>query len=133
MMQHVLRAVPEMKCARDPTRGGIASVLTELVEHSGCGIAIDEQQLPVDKTVQGICDVLGMDPIMMANEGKMIVIVPPSSADKCISALKETNEGKDCRVIGEVQSGKQRLTLRTPYGTNRIITMPMGNQLPRIC
>lgn len=133
LMRLVIEAVPETRCARDPTRGGIASVLTEMVEHSGLGITIDEEQIPVEEQVQGVCDILGMDPLMMANEGKMVVVVPGDSTEACLAAMRSAPEGKESRVIGKVHSGKPRLTLRTLYGTTRVITMPMGNQLPRIC
>jgi len=133
LMRLVIEAVPEARCARDPTRGGIASVLTEMVEHSGLGMTIDEEQIPVEEQVQGVCEILGMDPLMMANEGKMVIVVPGGSAEACLAAMRSVPEGKESRVIGKVHSGKPRLTLRTLYGTTRVITMPMGNQLPRIC
>jgi hydrogenase expression/formation protein HypE len=104
-----------------------------MVEHSGLGMTIDEEQIPVEEQVQGVCEILGMDPLMMANEGKMVVIVPGGSAEACLEAMRSVPEGKESRVIGKVHSGKPRLTLRTLYGTTRVITMPMGNQLPRIC
>ena len=132
-MQLVIEAVPEARCARDPTRGGVASVLTELVEQSGLGITIDEEQIPVDEQVQGVCEILGMDPLMMANEGKMVVVVPWDRAEDCLDAMRSAPEGKQSRVIGKVHDGNAKLTLRTLYGTTRVITMPMGNQLPRIC
>jgi hydrogenase expression/formation protein HypE len=133
LMYRVVKAVPEARCARDPTRGGVASVLSELVEHTGLGIRIDEEQIPVDDTVQGVCEILGMDPLMMANEGKMLVVVPGSKATACLEAMKSAPGGSKSRIIGEVHEGASKLTLRTLYGTTRIITMPMGNQLPRIC
>ena len=133
LMRCVIEAVPETRCARDPTRGGIASVLTEMVEQSGLGMVLDEEQLPVEEPVQGVCEILGMDPLMMANEGKMVVIVPEERAEACLAAMRKVPEGKESRVIGKVHSGKPRLTLSTLYGTTRVITMPMGNQLPRIC
>jgi len=136
LMQRVLARVPEARCARDPTRGGVAGVLTELVESSGCGIVLEEEKLRVDELVQALCDILGLDPIMMANEGKMIVIVPENRADACLESMESMPEGRGSRIIGKVHSvraGRARLTMRTPYGTSRIITMPTGNQLPRIC
>ena len=96
-------------------------------------MVIDEEQIPVEDQVQGVCDILGMDPLMMANEGKMVVIVPADRAESCLSAMRSVPEGKEAQVIGKVHSGKPRLTLRTSYGTTRVVTMPMGNQLPRIC
>jgi hydrogenase expression/formation protein HypE len=135
LMQKVTREVKEVKCARDPTRGGVTAVLTELVEDSGCGITIEEEQLPVEDSVQSICDILGMDPLMMANEGKMIIVVDGGSADRCLDVMRGVPEGKKSRVIGSAHAGagNPRLTLKTGYGTTRVVTMPMGNQLPRIC
>jgi hydrogenase expression/formation protein HypE len=133
LMQEVVREVPELKCARDPTRGGVASVLTEMVEHSGYAMTLEEQRIPVDEDVQGVCDILGMDPLMMANEGKMIVIAHESRADACLEAMRRVPEGGGASVIGRVHQGQPRLTMKTPFGTTRVITMPMGNQLPRIC
>jgi hydrogenase expression/formation protein HypE len=133
LMQEVIREVPELKCARDPTRGGVASVLTEMVEHSGYAMTLEEQHIPVDEDVQGVCDILGMDPLMMANEGKMIVIAPEPRADACLEAMRRVPEGGGASVIGQVHQGRPRLTMKTPFGTTRVITMPMGNQLPRIC
>ena len=112
---------------------GSEAYLSELVEHTGLGIRIDEEHIPVDETVQGVCDILGMDPLMMANEGKMIVVVPGDKADVCLEAMTTVPGGAQSTVIGEVHDGTAKLTLRTLYGTTRIITMPMGNQLPRIC
>ncbi len=133
LMQAVIEAVPEVKCARDPTRGGVAAVLCELAESAECAIALDEEALPVDEDVQGLCDILGLDPLQMANEGKMIVIVPGSKARICLEAMRSVEEGRGSVKIGEIHEGAGRLTMKTPYGTSRIITMPVGNQLPRIC
>jgi hydrogenase expression/formation protein HypE len=133
LMQTVVGAVPELKCARDPTRGGVASVLTEMVECSGCGMTIEEQRMPIDEAVQAICDILGMDPLMMANEGKMIVIAPEHRADDCLEAMRTLPEGAGASIIGQVHAGTARLTMKTPFGTTRVITMPMGYQFPRIC
>jgi hydrogenase expression/formation protein HypE len=133
LMQKVVENIPEAKCARDPTRGGLASVLTELVEHTGYGMTLHEDRIPVDASVQGVCDLLGMDPIMMANEGKMVVVVGRPCAEACLEVMRTLPEGRNAVSIGEVHGDKPRLTLMTPYGTSRIITMPMGNQLPRIC
>ena len=133
LMKLVVEAVPEARCARDPTRGGVASVLTELVEQTGLGVTIDEEQVPVDEQVQAVCEILGMDPLMMANEGKMIIVVPGDRAEDCLNAMKSVNEGKQSRILGKVHNDNTKLTLRTLYGTKRVVTMPMGNQLPRIC
>jgi hydrogenase expression/formation protein HypE len=133
LMKTVLEAVPEVKCARDPTRGGIVSVLAELVDGSGFGITLDEEMIPVTEPVRSICEILGMDPLMMANEGKMIIIAPVEKSGECLEAMRGIPGSEDSCIIGNVHAGKPRLTLNTPYGTKRVLTMPMGNQLPRIC
>jgi len=133
LMKSVLDAVPETRCARDPTRGGVVSTLTEILEGTGFGIEIDEDRVPVDEPVGAVCEVLGMDPLFMANEGKMLVIVPESGAEEAVSAMKRTRYGREAAVIGRVHDTGSRLTLRTRYGTSRILTMPAGGQLPRIC
>lgn len=133
LMQRIIDAVPELKWARDPTRGGVAAVLTELVETASVRVVIDEESIQVEGEVQGICEILGLDPLIMANEGKMIVVAPGDKASACLEAMRSVPEGKDARVIGEVQEGEPRLVMRTAFGTNRIITMPAGSQFPRIC
>jgi len=133
LMKSVLEAVPEVKCARDPTRGGVASVLTELVESSEAGITLDEEMVPVDESVASVCAILGMDPLMMANEGKMIIIAPEEKAGKCLEAMAGIPGSMESRIIGRVHGRNARLTIKPPYGTTRIVTMPMGNPLPRIC
>jgi len=133
LIKNVLKAVPEARCARDPTRGGVAAALTEIVESTGLGIMIEEEAIPVDPAVRDVCEILGMDPLLMANEGKMIVVVPGASAEKCLEAMKNDPSGRESSIIGYVHGDNRRLSLRTRYGTSRIVTMPMGTQLPRIC
>jgi hydrogenase expression/formation protein HypE len=133
LMKEVIEKVPHTRCARDATRGGLASVLTEIIEASGYGIMLDEDSIHIDSDVQGICDILGMDPLFMANEGKMVIIVPTESARTCIKAIETSSPKARAGIIGEVHGRAPRLTVRTRYGTSRIVTMPMGTQLPRIC
>ncbi len=133
LMKAVIENVPDTRCARDATRGGLASVLTEIIETSGYGITLDEESIPVDRDVQGICDILGMDPLLMANEGKMVIVVPAERAETCICAIRTSCSNARAVVIGEVHDRAPQLTVRTRYGTSRIVTMPMGTQLPRIC
>ncbi len=132
-MEEVLKIVPDVKCARDPTRGGVASILSEWVESSGFGISIDEEAIPIDEPVLAICEILGMDPLMMANEGKMVIVVPKKKAHACLEVMRSLPEGRKSEIIGRVHDRKARLTIKTPYGTSRIVTMPKGEQLPRIC
>jgi hydrogenase expression/formation protein HypE len=133
LVTRVLDAVPDARCARDPTRGGVAAVLSEIVESTGLGIELDEGEIPVEGPVSSLCELLGLDPLLMANEGKMIVFVPGDKANRCLEAMRGGPEGKEARVIGRVHGRKARLTVKTPYGTSRILTMPAGSQLPRIC
>jgi hydrogenase expression/formation protein HypE len=133
LVARVLEAVPDARCARDPTRGGVAAVLTEIAESTGLGIELEEDKIPVEGSVSSLCELLGLDPLLMANEGKMIVFVPGDKADRCLEAMRALPEGKDARLIGRVHDRKARLTVKTPYGTSRIVTMPAGSQLPRIC
>jgi hydrogenase expression/formation protein HypE len=133
LVAKITEAVPEVRCARDPTRGGVASILIELIESAGCGITLDEDKVPVDEPVSKLCEVLGMDPLYMANEGKMIVIVPENKARLCLEAMRSVQEGERSAVIGSVTKNKPRLVINTPYGSSRVVTMPKGEQLPRIC
>jgi hydrogenase expression/formation protein HypE len=133
LMEAVIASVPEARCARDPTRGGVASILIELIESSGFGIILDEDKIPVDEPVHNLCEVLGMDPLYMANEGKMIVIVPGQDAQACLRAMRSVPEGERSAIIGSTNDKSPRLVLNTPYGSSRVITMPKGEQLPRIC
>ncbi len=133
MMKELIDAVPDVKCARDPTRGGVAATLIEIIESSGYGIELEEELIPVDDEVKNLCDILGMDPLYMANEGKMLIFVPEEKAERALESLKKNEYGHKSCVIGRVIEGKKRLTLKTIYGATRIITMPAGSQLPRIC
>jgi len=133
LMSGVLEAVPETRCARDPTRGGVGAVLDEISRSTGLGIELEEEKIPVERPVSSLCDLFGMDPLLMANEGKMIVIVPETRAACCLKAMRRFPEGGRAAVIGTVLDGKPRVTVRTAYGTRRVVTMPKGAQLPRIC
>ena len=133
LIKKLIDEVPEVKCARDPTRGGVAATLIEIIESSGFGIELDEKEIPIDEDVKSLCDILGMDPLLMANEGKMLIFVPEDKAVRALEVMRSDKYGKNSRKIGFVTDNKKRLVLRTIYGAKRIITMPMGSQLPRIC
>lgn len=133
LMKRVLEAVPETRCARDPTRGGVGAILNEMVESTGHGIILEESRIPVDTPVRSLCEVLGMDPLFMANEGKMVLVVPKGEEERCLVTMRSVEEGRESAIIGRVHEGEPRLTLLTPYGTKRVVTMPKGEQLPRIC
>jgi hydrogenase expression/formation protein HypE len=119
---------------RDATRGGLATVLCELAEGKEYGIEINEDQLPVNENVRGMCELLGFDPMYVANEGKVVMVVAQEDAEKVLNTLKKNKLGKEASIIGEVvdqHNGKAWLT--TGIGGRRIIDMLAGEQLPRIC
>jgi hydrogenase expression/formation protein HypE len=119
---------------RDPTRGGLASTLNEIAQASGVGMALDEVAIPVRPEVKSACELLGLDPVYVANEGKAIFIVAPESAEVVLSALQAHPLGRDAARIGTVTADHPRmLVARTAMGANRVISIPIGEQLPRIC
>lgn len=133
LVQAVVSEVSDVRWMRDPTRGGVAAVLQELVDDLEIDAVLYEETLPVRESTANLCEILGIEPIFMANEGKMLFIVHPESVEKCIAVMKRFDLGRESRVIGEIVSGKGRLIMRTAYGTSRIVTLPSGPQLPRIC
>ena len=119
---------------RDPTRGGLTTVLAELAEQSGLGIEVEEQAIPVSPAVRSVCDLLGYDPLTLANEGKMVLVTAAETADAVVAAVRATTYGRDARRIGFVTAAHPgRVALRTPFGTRRVLDMPIGELLPRIC
>jgi len=119
---------------RDPTRGGLATTLNELAESSGVSIEIDETAVPVHEAVRAASELLGLDPLYVANEGKMIVIVPGEAADAALRSMRAHADGAEAAIIGRVGDGPAgRVTLRTVLGTHRLLDMLAGEQLPRIC
>lgn len=123
-----------VKCMRDPTRGGLATVLNELAQQSGWGIKIWEDAVPVDQVVRGACDMLGMDPYYLANEGKMVLFVSYDKVDKALTALRSIPEGAHAAVIGEVvKEHRGTVVVKTELGAERILSVLEGEHLPRIC
>jgi hydrogenase expression/formation protein HypE len=119
---------------RDPTRGGLASTLNEIAQASGVGISIDERRLPVRTEVQSACELLGLDPVYVANEGKAVFFVAPEAAERVLAILRAHPLGRDAAVIGQVTAEhKGMLVARTQMGSNRVIAQQIGEQLPRIC
>jgi hydrogenase expression/formation protein HypE len=130
----IVTAAPGVRVMRDPTRGGLASTLNEIAAQSHTGIAIRETAIPIHETVRGACEVLGLDPLYVANEGKLVAIVPPDSASAVLSAMRRHPLGAEAAIIGEVVASHTGLvTMQTPFGTTRIVDMLAGDQLPRIC
>lgn len=135
MIDYVLKDFSEyVRIMRDPTRGGVATTLNELVEDGPFGIKLLEEELPIKDEVKGICEMLGMDPLYMANEGKALFIVDGLIAKKVVNTLREHPYGKDAKIIGEVDDAfPGKVYMNTITGGNRIIDMLVGDQLPRIC
>jgi hydrogenase expression/formation protein HypE len=121
-------------CMRDPTRGGLSSALNEIAHRSGVSMQLDEPKIPVREAVRGACEMLGLDPLYVANEGKLIAIVNNSEAEKVLEAMRRHPLARDAQMIGRVtKQDSAPVTIRTAYGTNRIVDMLSGDQLPRIC
>lgn len=131
----VLEAAPHVRCFRDPTRGGLASTLNEFATASYVDIEIDEDAVPVRPEVRSACDMLGYDPLQVANEGKMVAVVPPEEAEAALAAMRAHPSGTEAAIIGVVRevSASPRVAVRTPWGSTRILDMLVGEQLPRIC
>ncbi len=119
---------------RDPTRGGIAASLNEIAHQSGVSIVIEETAIPVKPAVAAACEALGLDVLQVANEGKMILVVAPEDADRALEIVRNSRYGEDAAIIGEVLAAPQsRVQVKTSLGTSRILDMPAGEMLPRIC
>jgi hydrogenase expression/formation protein HypE len=121
-------------CMRDPTRGGLAAILNEFAEQAHVGINIDEGTIPINRAVSGACELLGLDPLYIANEGKIVAIVAPPSADKTLAKMRQNQYGGEAAIIGEVvDEHPGRVVMKTRLGASRIVDMPFGEILPRIC
>jgi len=124
----------DVKCMRDPTRGGLATVLNELAQQAGVGIMVEESKIPISPVVQGACDMLGLDPLYMANEGKMVIFVKRERAQDIIMDLRNLPEAEGAAIIGEVAFEPAGMVLiETELGAQRILGMLEGEHLPRIC
>lgn len=121
-----------VKTMRDVTRGGLGTVINEIAESSGCMIELDEESIPVHDDVRGFSDILGLDPLYMGNEGKMIAVVPADEAERALAAMRDTEHGKDAVIIGEVKEGSGAY-IRTRLGATRRFDVLYGEGLPRIC
>ncbi|MFH1664521.1 MAG: hydrogenase expression/formation protein HypE [Candidatus Omnitrophota bacterium] len=134
MLSGLIESVGGVRFMRDPTRGGLATTLNEITGPGKFGITIEEKDIPVREEVRGACELLGLDPLYMANEGKAVIIADPSCAEDALSALKENEYGKGAAVIGEITPFDAGMVcLRTRYGVRRIIDMLTAEHLPRIC
>ena len=134
MVARMLSVSNDIHVLRDPTRGGVGTALNEIAGKSGVGIKIYEEKIPLKDVVVGICELLGFDPIYIANEGKLIAFVDPQHAEKILATIKEDEFGKDACIIGEViPDHPGRVIMETRIGGIRIVDMLTGEQLPRIC
>ncbi len=134
LVKQILAVAKNIHCMRDPTRGGLAVTLNDFAERSRAGIVIYEDRIPVNKAVRAACELLGLDPIYIANEGKVVAVVPASKAEAVLAAMKRHKYGKKAAVIGEVTKAHPgRVVMKTVLGASRIIDMPVGELLPRIC
>jgi hydrogenase expression/formation protein HypE len=119
---------------RDPTRGGVATTLNEIAARSGVGMLLQETTIPVRESVRGACELLGLDPLYVANEGKLLAIVAPTAADAVLSRMREHPLGRDAAIIGEVVAEHAPMVrMKTSVGGTRILDVMFGEQLPRIC
>jgi hydrogenase expression/formation protein HypE len=134
MVSEMLQASFLIHCLRDPTRGGLATTLNELASQSGVGIIIEEDKIPIRDGVRGACELLGFDPLYVANEGKLVAIVAPEDAAKILAKMKRNKYGAEAAVIGEVTAERKgKVIMKTRLGASRILDMLSGELLPRIC
>lgn len=137
LIAEVIAAAPDTRCFRDPTRGGLASTLNELAAQSGVDFIVEEGAVPVKDAVLGACEMLGYDVYQVANEGKMVCVVPAEQAEAALAAMRANKYGADAAIIGEVvetpEERDPRVSIRTGFGGLRIMDMLVGEQLPRIC
>ncbi len=137
LIAEVIAAAPDTRCFRDPTRGGLASTLNELAAQSSVDFIVEEGAVPVKDAVLGACEMLGYDVYQVANEGKMVCVVPAEQAEAALAAMRANRYGADAAIIGEVvetpEERDPRVSIRTGFGALRIMDMLVGEQLPRIC
>jgi hydrogenase expression/formation protein HypE len=134
LIEVLIAAAPNVRFIRDATRGGAATVLNEIADASQIAIEIDEAATPIRTEVRGFCEILGLDPLYLANEGKIVVIAPPEEAQAALAAMRAHPLGEGASIIGSVTHGLAgRVTMQTVFGGRRIVDMLVGEQLPRIC
>ena len=134
LVARMLAACPEIRLLRDPTRGGVATSLNEIADLAKLGLEIDEQAIPVAPVVANACEILGLDPLQVANEGKLLAVVPAEAAEAVLAAMRAHAYGREATILGRVVADHPRLVVvRTAIGGTRVVPMPIGEQLPRIC
>jgi hydrogenase expression/formation protein HypE len=130
----LLQACPDVHCLRDATRGGVATVLNEFAQAAQVGFLVQETAIPVREEVRGVCELLGLDPLYMANEGKLVAVVPAHGERAALAAMRAHPAGRDAALVGHVREGPAgSVVLSTVFGGERIVDMLVGDQLPRIC
>jgi hydrogenase expression/formation protein HypE len=134
LIMEMLEASEQIHVLRDPTRGGVATTLNEIARQSGVGITLLEQNIPVRPAVRAACEMLGFDPLYVANEGKLIAIVGREEADRVLNVMRQNRYGADAVIVGAVQAESPgRVLLKTAIGSHRIVDVLLGEMLPRIC
>lgn len=134
LVQAMVAASPDLHVLRDPTRGGVATTLNEIAQQSQVGIVLNEDKIPVRPAVQAACEMLGFDPLYIANEGKLLAVVAAAAADKVLAAMHHTRYGEEAVIVGEVRAAPAgRVLLKTSIGSLRVLDMLAGEMLPRIC
>jgi hydrogenase expression/formation protein HypE len=134
LVQAMLAVCPDIHCLRDATRGGLATVLNEFAQSSRVAIRINETALPLRETVRGACEILGLDPLYLANEGKLVAVVPAADAETLIEAMQAHPAGREAAIVGDVMEAPAGVVmLNTGFGGGRIVDLLVGEQLPRIC
>jgi len=134
LVQRMVCASPHIHCLRDPTRGGLSSTLNEFARQSGVGIWVEESRVPVKEEVRGACELLGLEPWFLANEGKLVAVVAEEDAPRVLREMQAHPLGRDAAIIGEVrEEPRGKVVLRTPIGSTRLLDMMVGEPLPRIC
>jgi hydrogenase expression/formation protein HypE len=133
LVEVMLEVAPELHCLRDPTRGGLGAALHEIAAAAGCEIEVEEDAIPVDEPVRAACELLGLDPLFLASEGRCAAFVPEADAERLLAALREHPLGRGAARIGRVADGAPRVVLRTGMGARRLLLLPAGEPLPRIC
>ncbi len=134
LVARMLEVVPSIRCLRDPTRGGLANTLNELASQSGVGMQLQEALIPVREPVRAACELLGLDPLYVANEGKLIAICPPEQAEALLALMRAHPQGREAAIIGTVTADPQHFVqMETGFGGSRMVDWLNGEQLPRIC
>ena len=134
LVANMLKAVPEIRCMRDPTRGGLASILNELSQSSAYAMRLDETQIPIKDEVKACTELLGLDPLYIANEGKLVAFCPADKAAKLLTTMQAHPKGKEAAIIGEVLNAKRAaVEMQTSFGGKRIVDWRYSDPLPRIC